>query len=296
MNHASSMSPQPAILEPPLLFNNISAEAYQIITEIVYRHSRIRLGAAKQAMVTGRLMKRLRELNLDSFEAYCDLLQSEDGAEELGPLVDLISTNHTNFFREIRHIEFLQHHVLPEAVSGIVRHHEIFRVWSAACSSGEEPYTIAIVLAEFARRRGTFYWQIEASDISSRVIERAKSAIYSEDRVRLPEPDLLQRYFQKGTGSCEGYYRVKDSLRRGVKFHRLNLLQPSYPLRREQHVIFCRNVMIYFDTPTQQELVMKLTSQLAPGGYLIVGHSESLLGVQHTLQSVGPGIYRKDEG
>ena len=276
-----------------IIHEAISPEAYQFIAERVYAHSRIQLGQDKQALVAGRLGKRLRQLGLDSFEAYCEFLDSANGVQELGPLVDLISTNHTHFFREIQHLDFLRDHVLAEWTPKLILRGEIFRFWSAACSSGEEPYTVAIVLAEYARKHGAFNWQIEASDISSRVLERAQQAVYPEERVKVPEPDLLPRYFQKGMGSHAGFFRVKDSLRQAVKFHRLNLLQASYPVAPFQHVIFCRNVMIYFDAPTQQELVTKLIAHLAPGGYFVVGHSESLLGVSHALKAVKPGIYQK---
>ncbi len=271
----------------------LSAAEYQLIADKVYAHSRIRLGDDKQALVTGRLGKRLRELNLETFEEYCDLLESDRGAMEIGPLVDLISTNHTNFFREIQHLDFLRDKILPELMPLLVRKHEPFRIWSAASSSGEEPYTIAIVLSEFARKQGIYQWVVEASDISTRILAKAKAGVYAADHVKMPEPDLLPRYFQKGSGESEGFYRVKDSLRSQVKFHHLNLLQPQYPVAANQHVIFCRNVMIYFDTATQQELVDKLIRQLTPGGYFIVGHSESLLGVKHPLKTLKPGIYQK---
>lgn len=271
----------------------ISPKAYRFIADKVYEHSRIRLGDDKQALVSGRLAKRLRQLNLDSFESYCEVLASAQGHEEIGPLVDLISTNHTNFFREIQHLNFLRDHILTQVVPQLATRRDVFRFWSAACSSGEEPYTVAIVLAEYARLHGAFQWQIEASDISSRVLSRAAAAIYEADRVQLPQADLLPRYFQKGIGDSAGKYRVKDVLVRQIKFHRLNLLQPQYPVAANQHVIFCRNVMIYFDAPTQQELVLKLVNQLAPGGYLVVGHSESLLGIKHPLKTIKPGIYQK---
>lgn len=276
-----------------VIHNTISPDSYQFIADKVYEHSRIRLGPDKQALVTGRLAKRLRALNLDSFEQYCQLLQSQHGHDELGPLVDLISTNHTHFFREIQHLDFLRDQALPEWHQRGGRSKETFRFWSAACSSGEEPYSVAILLAEFARQQGNFTWQIEASDISSRILDRARNAIYPEDRVKMPQPEWLARYFQKGVGEYVGYYRVKDALRQAVKFHRMNLLQPDYPVAPHQNVIFCRNVMIYFDQATQQELVGRLTQQLAPNGYLVVGHSESLLGVKHALKSVKPGVYRR---
>jgi len=272
----------------------ISREAYRFIAEKVYEHSRIRLGDDKQALVSGRLAKRLRHLHLDTYDAYCALLDSPRGAEEIGPLVDCISTNHTNFFREIEHLNFLRDEALKDWAPRLTRERETFKFWSAACSSGEEPYTVAIVLAEYARTHGALNWQIEASDISSRILAKAQAAVYEESRIALPQPDWLSRYFQKGLGDCAGHYRVKDLLTRQVKFHRLNLLQAQYPVQPNQHVIFCRNVMIYFDVPTQQELVTKLINQLAPGGYFVVGHSESLLGIKHPLQSLKPGIYRKN--
>ena len=276
------------VVNPPL-----GAGEYRQIADKVYAYSRIRLGDDKQALVTGRLAKRLRQLNLDSFEDYCRLLDADASQQELTQLIDLISTNHTNFFREIQHLDFLRDHILPALVPGLVRQHEPFRIWSAASSSGEEAYTMCIVLAEFARKHGVYAWAVEATDISTRILEKARAAVYPAEHVRVPEPDMLARYFQKGTGENEGFYRVKDCLRSQVKFHHTNLLQAQYPVAAHQHVIFCRNVMIYFDTKTQQELVEKLIRQLAPGGYLVVGHSESLLGVKHPLKTLKPGIYQK---
>ena len=272
---------------------SLSPSEYRLIAGKVYAHSRIRLGDDKQALVTGRLGRRLRELRLDSFAQYCELLDSAGGGEELGPLVDLISTNHTNFFREAPHLDFLRDEILPALMPQLAKRRTPFRIWSAASSSGEEPYTLAMVLAEFARKHGACQWVVEASDISTRILAKARAGIYAADRVKLPEPDYLPRYFQKGAGDHAGFYRVKDSLRAQVTFHHLNLLQPQYPVAADQHVIFCRNVMIYFDTATQQELVAKLVRQLAPGGHLIVGHSESLLGVKHPLKKLKPGIYQK---
>jgi chemotaxis protein methyltransferase CheR len=280
----------------PLLLthDSLTREAYEFIAGLVYEHSRIRLGADKQALVAGRLARRLRQLGLGSYDEYCRHLQSDAGEAELEPLVDLISTNHTHFFRESAHLDFLRDQLLPELAPRLLKAREPLRVWSAACSSGEEPYSLAIVLAEYARQHGAMDWRIEASDISTRVLAHAQQAIYSADRVKLPAPDLLPRYFQKGVGDWDGHFRVKETLCRAVTFHHLNLLHGSYPVARPQHVIFCRNVMIYFDTPTQQQLVDQLVAWLAPGGCFIVGHSESLLGVQHPLKQVRPGVYRRE--
>lgn len=272
---------------------HLSAQAYEFIAALVYEHSRIRLGSDKQALVSGRLAKRLRQLGLHSFDAYCELLRSEAGATELGPLVDLISTNHTHFFREAAHLQFLRDTVLPETAPHLISRKGMFRIWSAACSSGEEPYSIAITLAEYERLHGAMGWSIEATDISHRILEHASAGIYSTDRVKLPYPEWLPRYFQRGIGTHAGHYRVKASLRQNITFRHLNLLDSTYPVPANQHVIFCRNVMIYFDHETQEQLVNQLARHLCPGGYLVVGHSESLLGVRHPLKQVKPGIYRR---
>ena len=169
------------------------------------------------------------------------------------------------------------------------------RVWSAAASSGEEVYSLAIVLAEFARLRSGFSWQLEASDISMRMLERCRRGIYPADRVNLPSADLLPRYFQRGFDEQEGYYRVKAELRQKINVRYINLFQPSYSIGRGQDVIFCRNVMIYFDVESREWLVNRLTEYLAPGGYLFVGHSESLIGVRHKLRAAWPSVYMRPE-
>ena len=279
----------PFIGQAPTLTN----EVYKYLAELVYKHSRIRLGNDKHALVSGRVRKRLRKLGMDSFEAYCDLLRSPAGGEEIAHLIDHISTNHTHFFREIAHLDFLQKEMLPAVLPGLQRTRGTFRVWSAACSSGEEPYTIGIVLAEAQQTHGSFEWQIHATDISTRVLKHASEGIYTADRVKLPKDDWLRKYFQKGLGNWEGHFRVKDDIRQRIHFQQTNLLQQPYPVPRGQHVIFCRNVMIYFDHDTQQQLVSSLSPWLAPGGCLIVGHSESLVGIQHDLTQIHPGIYRR---
>ena len=165
-------------------------------------------------------------------------------------------------------------------------------MWSAASSSGEEVYTIAIVLAELGLKRPGWAWQLEATDISTRILKRAREAIYPEEAVSKVRPELIKKYFQKGLGPQEGNYRVKSELGNRVTFRHLNLLGPPYPFTEPFHAIFCRNVMIYFDRPTQEELVRRLADRLVPGGYLLVGHSESLTGINHRLKMVKPAIYQ----
>ncbi|MFM7136231.1 MAG: CheR family methyltransferase [Planctomycetota bacterium] len=274
----------------------LTPAAYQFLSQLVYQRSRIRLGPDKQSLVASRLGQRLQALDLDHFDAYCDLLQSPGAEDEIGELIDLISTNHTHFFREPAHFEILERSVLPTLATRAEALARTVRVWSAASSSGEEAYTLAIVLAEHARRRPGFTWRIDASDISRRMLDRCVSGIYPAAKVNVPSTEILHRYFQRGFGEREGFYRVKAELRRQVAVDHINLFQPVYPLPRGFDVIFCRNVMIYFDAPSRELLVNRLTEQLIPGGHLFIGHSESLIGLRHPLESVWPSVYRRPLG
>jgi len=271
----------------------LSPQASRLLTDLVYHHSRIRLGPDKQPMLANRLRRRLRALELRSFDEYCTLLQSPQGPDEIEHLVDLISTNHTGFFREPDHFTILTGRILPALVPQLAAAGAPLHIWSAAASSGEEPYTLAIVLAEFFRTPPSVPWQIEASDISRRMLDHAQQGIYRLDARHTLPPELLRRYFQRGVGIRAGTCRVKAELRERVRFQRVNLFQAEYPVPRDQHVIFCRNVMIYFDPPSRGILVHKLTRHLAPGGFLVIGHSESLLGIRHELEPVRQSLFRK---
>ena len=269
----------------------LSAQAYDFLANLVYERSRIRLGSDKQSLVAGRLAQRLRSLGLSDYEQYCSLLISPDGENEVGELIDLISTNHTHFFREPSHFEALGQHILPALADRAIAAQRPLRVWCAAASSGEEAYSIAIVLGEYCRAHPSLTWHVDASDISMRMLQRCQVGTYEAAKVNLPAPDMLGRYFQRGFGEREGYYRVKSELRRHVTVQYMNLFDSTYSLPPGQDVIFCRNVMIYFDVPSRQLLVQRLTEQLAPGGYLFVGHSESLIGIQYALKTVCPSVY-----
>lgn len=272
----------------------MSTHTYQELCALIHRHSRIHLAPSKLNLLSSRLSKRLRELNLSSWEDYLAWLQRHSG-EEIGTLIDLVATNHTHFFREAVHFELLSHQLLdallhssPTAGLGV-------RCWSAASSSGEEAFTLAIVLSEFsAQKMHGLRWQIEGSDISNWAIEQARRAVYPLDRLGLPEPALLHKYFQKGVGQYQGFCRVKDEVRRKVQFQRMNLFDSFYRIPTPQHVVFCRNVLIYFDLPSQAQLVQRLHDVLEPGGYLIVGHSDSLLRIEHRFKSLGNGIYQRE--
>lgn len=268
---------------------------YEFIRQLVYRRSRINLGPDKRELVTARLNKRLRATKISSISDYCRYLQDQTDEEELANLIDVISTNHTYFFREAEHFEFLRSHILAEMVLRRAKEHwPCFNVWSAACSSGEEPYSIAITLAEFVQKNRIIWpWRVEATDISHRVLQKARIGVYREDAIAKVPRETFSAHFQKGFGPQAGNYRIKPQLAEMVTFRQLNLMEDDPPVRDPFHVIFCRNVMIYFDHPTQEELVQRLARRLVPGGYLLVGHSESLTAVHHGLEVVRPAIYRR---
>lgn len=264
---------------------------FEFIRSLVYERSRIHLSRDKRELVSARLSKRLRATNQSSLGAYCQLLQSPGADEELGHLIDAISTNHTFFFREPAHFDYLRDTIVPalDARARTERWSKL-RIWSAACSSGEEPYTIAMVLAASA---GAWPWEIEATDISRRVLAKAQLGIYRAESVQRLPPALVRRCFQRGIGPQEGNHRVIAELRSRVTFRHLNLLAGDPPFAEPFQVIFCRNVMIYFDQATQEELVARLTRRLVPGGYLLVGHAESLTHLQHGLQLLRPAVYQR---
>lgn len=269
---------------------------FDFIRSLVYEHSRIQLGPDKRELVSARLGKRLRATQLGSISEYCDLLRSPTSGEELSHLIDAISTNHTFFFRENTHFDFVRNHIVPEMQQrNRTERWSKFYAWSAASSSGEEPYSLGITLNE-CLPPGGWSWQIEATDISHRILAKARAGIYRDDVVNRLPPATIKAYFQKGIGPQEGNYRIKSAISSRVSYHQLNLLEGEPPFREPFHVIFCRNVMIYFDRPTQEELVNRLTRRLVPGGYLLVGHSESLTGIKHSLQMVKPAIYRRPSG
>jgi chemotaxis protein methyltransferase CheR len=267
---------------------------FDFIRSLVYQRSRINLGPDKRQLVYARLGKRLRATNAPTLTDYCRLLQAPGAEQELGHLIDAISTNHTFFFREMAHFDFLRSHAVPEMFERSRKEAwSKFRVWSAACSSGEEPYSIAMTLDECLPTRP---WHIDATDISRRILARATGAIYSGDAVSRLPVETVRRNFQRGFGPQEGNYRVKAALRERVSFHHLNLLEGNPPFTEPFHVIFCRNVMIYFDQVTQEQLIERMTRRLIPGGYLFVGHSESLTHLRHGLKAVRPAVYRKPPG
>ena len=255
---------------------------------LIYQQVGISLDTPKKTLLVSRLGKRLRELELTSYQAYYDCISGEGGEEELTQLLDLISTNKTDFFREPIHFDFLREQVIPE-----VQDTRKLRVWSSASSSGEEPYTIAMTLCDAIPARNQWDIKILASDISTRVLSKAASGIYEEERVGQLPQDLVRRHFLRGKGAQAGKLKIRPNLAQMITFRRINLMDPSFPIRTPLDVIFCRNVMIYFDRLTQTTLIEKFYRYLRPGGYLFIGHSESLQWIDHQFTYLRPTIYQK---
>jgi chemotaxis protein methyltransferase CheR len=257
---------------------------FEKISQLAYEHFGLDLRGGKQGLVAARLGKKLRELGLNSFQHYYDYVKADRSGAALAGMVDQLTTNHTSFFREPRHFDFLRKTIFPS-----LRARPRIHIWSAACSSGEEPYSIAMSLLEESSCEAAAKVRIKATDISTRVLEKARIGVYAAERLEGLPPALLQRYLVRNQ---DGTSRFKNEVRSMVDFEHLNLMQPL-PESYRCSVIFCRNLMIYFDKPTQQSLVQRLTEHLEDGGYLLTGHSESLNNVAHGLDYVCPATYRK---
>jgi chemotaxis protein methyltransferase CheR len=272
------------------------AAALKRLCELVTELLGIKMNDSKLPMLQGRLQRRLRDLGLDSIDQYCDrVLAARNGGEELRHFIDAVTTNKTDFFREEEHFDWLVGHALPAlAPRGAVPW--TCKVWSAPCSTGEEPYTIAMVLAEYAARVPGFDFAVLATDISSRVLEHAARGVYDLERVQPVPAELRRRYLLRARDRRRAQVRIAPELRHRIAFHPLNFMQAEYPIRDTFDVIFCRNVMIYFDKPTQQAVVRRLARHLRPGGFLFIGHAESLAGLDVPFASCGVAVYRHRAG
>ncbi|MFZ0257173.1 MAG: CheR family methyltransferase [Gammaproteobacteria bacterium] len=267
------------------------------VAEYIGAEVGIQLPPSKRSLVEGRLGKRLRRLGFCDYTSYLDYaLDAEEGNAERIHLVDAITTNKTDFFREPQHFHYLVEQALPELerARGLAGPREL-SVWSAGCSSGEEPYTLAMVLCEAAEQRPRRRFSILATDISRRALETAVRGIYPEQRVA-PVPLLLRRkYLLRSRNRMEGLVRMGPRLCERTRFGQLNLMARNFGLERQMSVIFCRNVMIYFSPADRQQLARRFAAQLVPGGYLFIGHSESLNGLDTGLKQLSAAVYRKAE-
>jgi chemotaxis protein methyltransferase CheR len=274
----------------------MSDREFQLISEFIHQTWGLKMPSAKRVMLESRLAKRLRSLGLTTFKEYTEYLFSPVGMEnELIHMIDVVSTNKTDFFREPGAFSYISQHVLPELIAGKgAGLRKRLMVWSAACSTGEEPYTLAMVLSEFADRYPGFGFDylILATDVSRKVLEKARLAVYEEERIEAIPFEMRRKYLMKNKDPKERTYRVVPELRRKIRFRLMNLME-DFGLREPMDLIFCRNVIIYFERETQSLLLHRLCDQLVDGGYIIMGHSETLNGMNLPLVSVAPMIYRK---
>ncbi len=268
----------------------MNREIFDTFSRLVYKKSGIFLKQGKEALVSARVGKRMRALNIHGYDDYLKYLKKDKSGQEIVHLLDAISTNVTSFFRESPHFDFIGKAVEEWYRQGQRR----FRFWSAACSSGEEPYSLAITLLE-AARTADLDIRILGTDINTRVLDHCRRGIYGEERLKPVSPTLLDRYFNVVKGSQPRSYKVKPAVANMVVFKRLNLSRPPFPMNGPLDAVFCRNVMIYFDGNVRSGLVAEACRLLKPGGYMMVGHAESLTGIARDLTVVKPSIYRKPD-
>ncbi len=273
--------------------DHLSSRDYTRLCGLIYDVAGIRLGAEKKTMLEARIRRRLRALSCSSYASYCDrLFRNGNAHEEIVHFIDVVTTNKTDFFREPDHFKFLEERGLDE-LSGRCRGLRPLLIWSAGCSSGEEPYTLAMLLSEYAERQPGISFNILATDISTTVLEKAVNGIYPASVIEPVPMALRRKYLMRSRNPESDEIRIIPKLRRMVDFRRLNFMDDEYGLSERADAIFCRNVLIYFDRPTQERILMKLTRYLRPHSYLFVGHSESLHDMNLPLAPVAPALYRK---
>jgi chemotaxis protein methyltransferase CheR len=264
-------------------------------SKLIYSESGIHISAAKKSMISARIFKRLKALDIDSYSLYYKYLISlKDNRDELENLINVVSTNKTEFFRENSHFDLLQNKAIPE-----ISQSERFKAdtklfaWSAGCSTGEEPYSIAKVISESLIGNSTADFSLLATDISTDVIEKARNAVYSCKDVEAIPDNYKKKYLLKGKGPMEGFYKIVPELRSKVFFKKLNLQDAQYKLGAKMDFIFCRNVVIYFNKETQKKVYTNLYNNLVSNGFLFIGHSETLIGTGLNMKRVAPTVYQK---
>ena len=266
---------------------------YYRLSKLAHKHAGINFMEAKRELVYGRLQKRVRFHNMKSFKQYCDYLEGDDNSNEMKHFINAITTNVTSFFRENHHFEYLQNVIFPEIQlenKGAVK--RAMRIWSAGCSSGKEPYSIAMVLRECIPDLDSWDAKILATDLDSDILAVAKEGVYPADQMDGVSPDRRKRWFKRGQGANEDTVRIDAAVRNLVHFRQLNLIG-DWPMKGQFDCVFYRNVAIYFARESQIQIVDRIANYIKPGGYLVVGHSESLFGVTNRFESIGHTIYRK---
>jgi chemotaxis protein methyltransferase CheR len=274
----------------------LSDREFNRFSAFIYDHTGIKMPPVKKTMLEARLQKRLKANAIHSFEEYSEFVFSLEGrSAELIHLIDVVTTNKTDFFREPGHFDFMVKTAIPNILkSRDDLRREPLRIWSAGCSTGEEPYTLAMVLSEFAGGRPDFRAAITASDICTQVLQTAKTGIYPEERTDPIPLNLKKKYLTRSRERSKALVRISPQLRSLVTFRRINFMDDDLGIAEKMDIIFCRNVVIYFDKPTQQTLMRKFHKQLKPGGYLFIGHSETLSGLDVDFKAVASTVYRKE--
>lgn len=270
----------------------MSDRTFERFSEFIKTELGIKMPSSKKTLLEARLQKRLRELCMGSHDEYCEYLFSAAGMEqELPNLVDVVTTNTTDFFREPKHFELLSSAILPELNARRASTRNV-NIWSAGCSSGEEPYTLSMVLSEFGRLNPGFNFSILATDISTQVLRMAVRAVYPETKIGPIPVECRKRYLLRSKDRTRKVVRIAQEARHHVRFRRLNFME-EFSFEGQLDIIFCRNVVIYFDKPTQQRLMQKFHRQLRPGGFLFLGHSETLNGLDVDFKMVGSTVYQR---
>lgn len=271
--------------------NALSEADFRKLAKYIESELGIRMPDTKRIMLESRLQKRIRHFGMGSFAEYIDFVFSEEGRRsELINMIDAVTTNKTDFFREADHFDYLLENILPEWSSG---HSGFMHFWSAGCSTGEEPYTLAMVLEEYREECPRFEFRIFASDLSTQVLDKAKAAIYDEEKAAPIPMSYKKKYLLRSKNKDSALVRVKPELRAKVSFARINFMDESYPVEGIFDVVFCRNVIIYFERKTQEMILGRLCRHIRQGGYLILGHSETLTGMNLPLKVVAPTIYTR---
>jgi chemotaxis protein methyltransferase CheR len=268
-------------------------QTFACFSRLIYDECGIQLPPSKKTMLKTRLNKRLKAKNIKNFYKYYQYVRDENNIDEKIMMLDVVSTNKTEFFRERMHFNILRERIFPEFMERADKQSRTIKIWSAGCSSGPEPYSIAMTAAEYFRHKALYDFQIKATDLSTQILKRAVTAVYTKEELRTVSPEYTKKYFMHGKGRMKNLFKVVPEIRKKIEFYRLNLMDRVFDIE-DQDIIFCRNVIIYFDKETQKALFEKFYRRLKKGGYLFLGHSETMHGISKKFRLVGPTTYVKN--
>lgn len=270
---------------------SLNDNEFNRLSEFIQTNYGIKLPQGKRIVLQGRLQKRLKVLSMNDFKTYVDYVFSVEGQGEIVNMIDVVSTNKTDFFRESAHFDYLSNTILPELLNG--NRYKTVRVWSAGCSSGEEPYTLAMVINEFKEKNPGMEYNILATDISTQMLQKGVDAVYRLDHTVDIPLYLKKKYLLRSKDPSLGQVRIVKELRDKVQFRRVNFMDSVYQVENEFDIIFCRNALIYFERPVQEAIINKLCQHLVKGGYFVLGHSETITNMNVPLERVASTISRK---